>query len=617
VPELVGEAALAEFRSRLTGKYGLELLDLHGGRVLTRLPVGVGKSAFLDLIVAEAVLGGVYDLVVVLAPTRRLIRERLALTDPPAGVRVVELRSRPSESCGPERNALWVRYESAALGALGRAEVCGTCPLRSGCFWPGQYGKSLEGAALIFATQTHLELSPGFLRRLASWAGSERTLTLIDEGDFLGKRFGETIGAGPIAQFIDTLDAAAPLCVEPRWQHGRWQSLARGLRDASTGDLQVPWRTPAVQHDWAEAVQRVGVERHGDAFRFVGHKLAEFADSPLETRLRDVAGDIHFATRPLVGDLMLFSGTTDRAYASFRLGKEIASPFEDLRFRHPETRWYNISSPIGTRRNFPRHAPQVLDFFAGLTARRAAEGKRVVLVAKKGTVELCAAGLAARFEELGADLEVLTAGWSAETLDDPRVVPLIGYGMIGTNLFEGFDCAFCLNGFYVNEAVLDLCLQDLTRRDLRVPIVIETVGNPRRRRARVEDPEDRFYETARLVQPALETKEHGVVIQAVGRVRPFTRPREIITFQMGALPGVGYDAEFDVLAEARDFFGVPAGRERRRDEMTAKILALRGRGYTQVRVAEVLGISVRTVRNHENGRTGKTPSIITKLGVTQ
>ena len=61
---------------------------------------------------------------------------------------------------------------------------------------------------------------------------------------------------------------------------------------------------------------------------------------------------------------------------------------------------------------------------------------------------------------------------------------LISYGMNGINDFEHFDCAFCLNGYYINEHVLGRCLQDVVRVDLRLGLKIETVGSPRRRRAR-------------------------------------------------------------------------------------------------------------------------------------
>jgi hypothetical protein len=300
-----------------------------------------------------------------------------------------------------------------------------------------------------------------------------------------------------------------------------------------------------------------------------------------------------------LGHCIVFSGSTDVRFARYRLGADLASPFDGYRFSHPGTRWYNLASPIGSRRFFPGHAPQILDFFAELAARRAAEGKRVLLVAKKDFVGPCAAGMEERFARKGLPLRVVTRGWTEGLLADPRVVPLINYGMVGTNLFEHFDAAYCLTGYYVNEGVVNGCLQDLVREDLRLRIRIETAGEPRRRRAAVVDPADRYYDVAQLAQPALEFKEHCVVVQAVGRVRPFTRPREVVTFQMGELPDVTYDAEFRTLAEARRHFQIPTGRELKTVDRATQILALRQRGLSQVETARELGISVRTVRNYE------------------
>ena len=145
-----GDSALSEFRERLTGRYGLDLVRQYGGSVLVQHPVGVGKSFWLDAITREAVRGDDYDLVVVLSPTRQLIEEREPLRNPPPGVKVIDLRPRPAKRCGPERDAQWRRYESADLGALGRVEVCGPCPLKNRCFWPNQYGKGMHQTRIIY-----------------------------------------------------------------------------------------------------------------------------------------------------------------------------------------------------------------------------------------------------------------------------------------------------------------------------------------------------------------------------------------------------------------------------------------------------------------------------------
>jgi hypothetical protein len=284
-------------------------------------------------------------------------------------------------------------------------------------------------------------------------------------------------------------------------------------------------------------VQRTGLRLYGPSASFPAYRLAQLGHAPVETRRRADNRDIEFASRPFVGDCLIFSGTADPGFTGYRLGQELASPFADYRFAHPGTRWYNIASPIGARKYFARHAPQVLDFFAGLVARRAAEGKRVLLVAKKAFVRLCAAGLADRLAGLGVDLEIVSGGWTESRLSEARTVPLITYGMIGSNLFEYFDAAYCLTGYYVDEEAVNHGLQDAVRLDLRLPIRVETTGNPPRRRAAVADPAHRDYDVARLAQAALEHQEHDVVVQAVGRVRPFTRPGRSSPFRWRCCPG--------------------------------------------------------------------------------
>jgi hypothetical protein len=603
-----GDAQLAKFREQLTGRFGLELIQAHAGRVLIQLPVGVGKSHWMDAITRVAV-DGFYDLVVVFCPTRQLIGERGPLRQPPSGTKVVNLRPRPANRCGRERDALWRKYEAADSGALGRVEICGHCPIKRRCFWPDQYGKKLRNASIIYATQAHLERSPGFLVNLRSWTGAERVLTLLDESNFVGGPFERVIGAKHLKRFLTVLSLATSSCQTGSWRHQDWLTLVDMLCNASTVDLQDSgWHMPFVKQHWAINVQRVGMDRFGDDFRFLGYELIHFSYSPLESRRRDENGDIQFSMRPFLGDCMVFSGTADVSFAHYRLGRDLASPFADYQFSHPDTIWCNLASPIGSRKYFSRHSPQIMDFFAELIIRRSQEGKRVLLIAKKCFVPVCATGLGERFAERKVDLRILTDKWSAKRLTDPRVVPLINYGVIGVNLFESFDAAFCLTGYYVNEAVVNKCLQDVTRKDLRLPIKIETIGNPRRRQASVADPNHGYYDVAALAQPALEFQEHSVVMQAVGRVRPFTRPREVITFQMADLPGVHYGAEFCTLAEARRFFQIASRRERRGMDLATQIAALRAAGKVQIDVASSLGISVRTVRNYER-REGRQKSI--------
>jgi hypothetical protein len=296
----------------------------------------------------------------------------------------VTLRRRPAEHCGADRDARWRRYEFRDLGALGPAEICSRCPLAKGCYWPHQYGKSLEGASIVYATQARLERSSTFLAQLGRWVGAARVLTLVDECDLAGENFAEQISADELDRFVDVLRNLGRARTGMRQHHRDWLELTEMLRGASLVDLQDRgWKAPRIRPDWAAAVQRLGLDRYGVAFWLPAYRLAGLAASPIETRDKAGDGTIHFATRPYLCECEIFTATTDPAFARYRFGTQLASPFAGYGFRHPATRWYNIASPIGAQAYLHSHAPQILDLFASLAAVRAGGWKRGLLVAKK------------------------------------------------------------------------------------------------------------------------------------------------------------------------------------------------------------------------------------------
>ena len=76
---VVGDRALADFRGALTGGRAFEMLDAAHGRRLVQLPVGAGKTRWLQEIILHAMATpGQYDLVVVLAPRRDILAEIIA-----------------------------------------------------------------------------------------------------------------------------------------------------------------------------------------------------------------------------------------------------------------------------------------------------------------------------------------------------------------------------------------------------------------------------------------------------------------------------------------------------------------------------------------------------------
>jgi hypothetical protein len=602
---IAGDLALANFRQGLTGPYALDLLRQAGGRLLVQLAVGAGKTEWLLKIILHALTEDTeHDLVVVLVPRRDILRELLGRL--PASLPRQVLEPRPRKRCG-SLDADWQQYERQGCGLLGREHLCGGCPLRARCPWPDQYGKGLQGARLVLATQQHLLLNPLFIRTLAEQVHAQRPLVLLDESDSLIRSAERTIRLEDLERFITAQESVLAAASEPTAAANEWLTLSRLVAVAPTADLRDgDWSSfPWVDAAWATAVQKRGVQLFHQDFHFLGYELRHFTYSDPGSRERLHSGDLRFAGLPSLGDrFLIFSGSIARDLARYRLDPNharpaLVSPFDRHRFEHPDTRWYNLNTLDGAARFFPSNAARILDFFARKVAQNIAAGKRTLLVSRKKFVRMCRTDLRRRLAALGAGpVKIVTGDWARHDLEDPRTVALINYGVAGLNRFQHCEAAYCLNSFYVSPAVVAQTVHDIEPSTDRYPVSIRFAGRPRRRQATVTLPDARETIVPRIAQGVLDQKEADVVVQAVGRVRPFTRPREVITFHAGTLPGVSYTLQFDSLAQARSFFNIPTTAAAEIASRAERARRLKAEGWSKARIATELGVSPCTVKRY-------------------
>jgi hypothetical protein len=302
-------------------------------------------------------------------------------------------------------------------------------------------------------------------------------------------------------------------------------------------------------------------------------------------------------------EFMVFSGSCAKELVRYRLDPNhrwppLSSPFENIEFSHPGTRWFNISSMAGAACYFNRNSSSILDFFAAKIARNINQGKRTLLIAKKRFRPYCAEHLTKRLREQGINVRIITGRWNRVNLDDPRTLPLINYGVSGVNRFQNFDAAYCLTGFYANEAVVARTIHDIDSSADRFPISIRSSHQPACRRAHVELPDNRVTILPVIAQGVLDQLEADAVVQAVGRVRPFTQPREIITFHAGQLPGVQYTLDFDNLRAAREYFGISTARTGRRNSRAEHAKQLEKAGVSVFEIACRLKRHTKTIRRY-------------------
>ena len=592
-----GPDALRAFRKKWTGDRVLNLVLNSDFPVLINWAVGVGKSYNLDEVIEAAINSGHHDLVLVLLPRREVQKERRWVKQPPSGLKVVDLRPRPSEMCGLSLNQEWSVFEVRGLSTLGRRLLCSRCRNKKECFWIRQYGKALAGSRVIYASQAHLERDFRFIPRLKEWAEAKNVLVLVDETNFVTKNRKIIIEHDEIKRFSKVLE----LLSQSNPFHKDKVNLVKLLMVANTSDLRRPtWSYQSLNYDDAYQLQKQGHLRHRGQFRNIENDLDLFCRSTLKTREKHQNGAVSFSAAPdLSADMMIYSGTIVPELLEYRLRRKVKNPFSDYKFTHPDTHWYNISNLIGTARYFRAHAPQILDFFSTLIARKMGEGKRCLLIAKKDFLGPCADGIEqalARHDK--RDIKVVRGDWDSVDLSDSNIIPLINYGVIGINLFQEFDCAYCLTSYYVDLDAVDNILQDALASDQKIPIEIGFEKNPMRRIAHAANYWDRYTNVNEVALLALKEQELNVVMQAVGRVRPYTKPREVITFQCDVIPEVPKEHNFQNLKEAREHFGVHTRKAAQRLATQEMVQEAKKMGLTQRQTADRIEMSLRTVQRY-------------------
>lgn len=594
-----GGNALTNFRKTNCAEMILQHFNKHN-QVLICWQVGVGKSYNMDQVVETAIRQNYYDLVIVMPPTRKIIDERMFIKNPPSDIKVVNIRPRPTNECGKERNQLWATYEARNLGQLGKRNCCESCTKYAKCFWPSQYGQALQGNQVVFATQAHLKHNPNFIAHVKEQTNAERVLVIFDEANISLANYSRTLTSSSVSQLMEATDKSA-ISNKRKIEIKHYLMC---LLAAPSEDLQdaTAWLFPRLSTNEMTKILTIGDKIYGDSFHNIIYDLQAFGYSSADSREKLSNDEIRFPASPFTSasDVLLYSGTTHPAILKMRLGVDFYSPYANYEFKGEGTTWMNIASSIGASSHFVKNAPQILDVFLQLIIQRVQGGKRVLLVSKKDHVGYCVATMNQMLTEQGIHHIRIIHGEHYVERSDVILIPVIHYGVIGINQYEEFDCCYCLNSYYVTEKVLSHSIQDLRPDSERIDVNIAYSKKPRRRNGVVANDQYLFTDVAAVVDPMLQTLEMGTVVQAVGRVRPFTKSREIITFQSNDALASSYDKDFSSLEELRKFFGLATKRTRTSNSTADEVMALTAENLKQADIAKQLGISVRTVRRYQS-----------------
>lgn len=599
--------------NELTTERFLELLRSHG-IVLARKPPGVGKSYLVDRMLTDAATFMQFEKVVYVAPTWAIIHERSAFKGESI-VPYVTLDPRPANRCGDYRNEQWSTLTDKGLVALGRQKICTDCPNNTKadpCPWPRPLAEKVGESRLVFCTEQMVKLRPDILMRLAQLAKG-KILVVLDEAKFINSLFGQTVSVDEIEEFQELIEE---LIEEKELDdnHGamQWVKSLGNLNTAIKRDTirKSDFNFPPELNAKAAVLQAAGTQRFGDDWRYIGFLLQEFRYSEWSDRHVTMKRDaITFLMRPrFPGQTLILGGYHKAEYVQRRLGlPEIYSPFEHHQILHTGTRVYNIKGSLGAKSRFSGNLPQISDFFAVLLVRNVVQGRSTVLVACKDFKAKCSESLKSSLKKLGFELDFITDNYGNQLhAPDPRVIPIIHFGIFGINLFEHYDCCYCLMGYFVNPKGLQKLVFD----------GMPAIGNGYDLKISVDrEAKERYLSSTYFQDEVLANylfeMEIETVLNTVARVRFYTKPREIIMMQM-------YDMSTVISSKVQSFRNLPEAAKGleipRATHLKNRMLGLKAGnlleiGYSVRKVGHILGISKDKVQALKQGGHCTPPTI--------
>lgn len=598
VPKFVDETTLAAYRGGHLNSLmlGGAIAEVDGAAVLS-VPPGVGKShAAHGLTTTSELLG--HDLIVYIAPTRALIDEFIASehfkifsADPKQDVLIFE--PRPRDLCGP-LDAQWSKLERQGCSATARSKLCGGgCSNADDCLWLQRESRLSDPIRMVVLTEAYISLRPNVVNGLIARLGSSNPIVIIDEGTIFTTDMTRRISIGELEMFAG---AIAGLLRANRNQHeGRdalqyWYDGIIAMVEQRGGLDELPAFAAMRIDDRMLAVEAEGLRLFGAEFRNIAFALHDI------NRAWYYAGAFHFA--PTIGtgnaSLIVLSPYLNSEVIEARLGRPVTSLEVPEVFRHSETRFVNIQDGCGSARAMTKPAEfrRLVDFYTALVLRNHMAGRRTVLVARKKYLVRIKEEMGQLLGALGWPLTIALPG---DTIDETTSVAVINYGIVGVNDFKSFDALYCVGSYYAQPDHVNAVYQQWLPHEDRAQLQVTTSQGTRRVQA--AEPSVRNRNRANGASRFLRVLEQRVVLQAIGRVRPFTTPAEVIVMQQDDYTDVlGNIAQYNSLKSARNAAGVPTRAEMVRCLLGERLRELCANGMSQRAAAKVCDVAPSTAK---------------------
>jgi hypothetical protein len=445
-------------------------------------------------------------------------------------------------------------------------------------------------------TEQYLILNPRLICQIRERVEAQRTLVIFDEALFLASPILRRFTRTELESFRDALTKVRKEAADGTGIDA-WLDGINFLLDPEVEleNLRRFWSNQLRFN--VLATQEAGQQIFGRSFRYLAPEL-ELLNSAVTTGQWRDGGTFEIVVRVDTkgSDVLIMASYLDAEIVEERLSRPVLPLFSNVVFRHSNSRILNIADPMGTAATFvcPEHFNRTVDFFLALTLRNAARGRRTVFVTRKKFIDRVIARIEGISAALGRPLKCILAS-SDKPFDrcEPTEIAVINYRIVGVNSLQSFDALYCIGGYYARADHLNATYQQSLSPDTRMPIGVRIEG--RRRRVYAADGRFNTRYHARRAEATHRMIERHVVLQAIGRIRPFTSPAEIFVFQCDDLSAeLGSVEEFTSLAVARRALRVPTLGQMRRAALGERIRGRRNDGESLRAIAANSRISVST-----------------------
>ena len=621
----------------LRPEHVLSLAILGQGHLVVPLPTGVGKTRMFTNLILSRCWQSRFDRVFVIVPTRAVLNEihRTLLAATLADHASSTLIDSGADDDGSDHLPLIiVTYPSIddpadapchpnhtelkglitqGLGLHGQVTICQKCPLRKRCrFFRRSQKTMFRGAQVILITEATLLREPDMLRSLLPPMDDDgidpalRSLALLDEAVGAREGFIRTFTVDDVVAEREVARHAGlskPNNVDVRQVFQVLQHLI-DTPDRRWTDQMPRWQDVAMR--W----QRAGL-RTDRTYRFRLPLLLRYAANPLwydPERSSYATTQFPWLPTPTV----IAGACRDEAIIRWRYGAErVTSLLSGVTVRHPQTRYVALSSSMMTPSRWSGNRRSIAAFAADLLIRETLAGRTCVLVTRRnaqdvisssgapvtGGPRLAAMTLSAVRQALEERrdavppglIQILEPGDLPER-PTPGRIPVLTFGTIGINAFEGYDTLLTLMAFHVPaEVIRDLAFADRKPSD-RPHVTL----NGRRQVQWTNQPTDQDREQ---VDAAIRLLEVDPVIQALGRVRGSIHPRLVVFSSLHDLvPWLGTVETTTTMSGLRTLLGLGSMISVRHGRQQARLQELVAEGLSVKAAARELHVSYATAR---------------------